>query len=78
MNQDSDAVIELVGVVAALLLAFLVAGSDAAMRAQLALLLIIAAWIGIAAGLSWMAVQAKRAIVRAWSELLDGVAVETK
>ena len=67
----NDIGIELVGVLAALLLAFLLAASDERTDALLTLVLISAAWIGIACGLCWITINAKRGIERVWSELLD-------
>lgn len=76
--MKDDAVVEFVAVVSAILLAFLAATSDRETQRQLAELLIIVAWAGIAAGLSWMAIQVKRWMVTAWSELLNGAAIEMK
>jgi hypothetical protein len=74
--MKDDGAIELLGVIAALLLAFLIAGSDDVTRGWLTLGLLGAAWLGIVWGLCWMVIQAKRGIVKLWAELLDGSARE--
>lgn len=76
MNQSATT--ELMAVLGALLLAFLLATSDAVTQSQLTLLILALAWIGIASGLCWMVITAKRGLQHLWAALLDGVAVETK
>jgi hypothetical protein len=42
------------------------------------LVVLALAWIGIAYGMSWMAISLKRELVRLWSVLLNGAAVDMK
>ena len=72
MRQDIG--IELVGVIAALLLAFLLASTDETTQAYLTIVLVVAAWAAIAYGLCWLTIMGLRGLRLLWSEPLNGAA----